>query len=89
MSTPKKPTPEAAAATARTALEPILVPIDGLLLREQVLGLVPYSEATLRRLIAGGKFPAPIDMTTRRPLWRAREVRDWIEGRWSRTKEAA
>jgi predicted DNA-binding transcriptional regulator AlpA len=89
MATPKKPTMETATAYARTVLEPVLVPIDGLLLREQVLSLVPVSEATLRRLITEGRFPAPSDTTTRRPLWRARDIRDWIEGRWAQAKEAA
>lgn len=53
-----------------------LVSFDGL----GPLGIA-YSRVHLRRLIANGKFPTPIQPSPNRVAWRRAEILDWIETR--------
>lgn len=46
----------------------------------EVLELIPWSPTTLWRKIRDGKFPRPVNTSGPRRLWRARDVKVWIEG---------
>lgn len=54
------------------------VPLDQLLTRKQLKGLVPISNMTLWRWMKKGEFPEPIRRNGR-TYWRASEVQAWIE----------
>jgi prophage regulatory protein len=55
--------------------------MTALLLSERdVLALVPFSRATLRRLEAAGRFPARRRLSPGRIAWIADEVMSWIQG---------
>jgi predicted DNA-binding transcriptional regulator AlpA len=41
-------------------------------------GILPFSHATLWRMVAEGRFPRPLKLTERTTAWRTEEVRRWI-----------
>ena len=54
---------------------------EAVFLREpQVLAMVPFSDATLWRMVKAKKFPAPYKLAPRVTAWRADEVRRWCQG---------
>lgn len=44
-------------------------------------GILPFSLATLNRLVSQGKFPKPIQLSVRRVGWRKSTVTAWLEAR--------
>lgn len=64
----------------RNPLDPMLVPLDGLLRLAQLTELIPLSAQTFIRWSKEGRFPPPVTVTGLRfPMWRASDVRAWIE----------
>jgi predicted DNA-binding transcriptional regulator AlpA len=52
---------------------------EALLTIETVSTLVGYAPNTIRKHVRAGTFPAPVDMGTNMRLWKARDVRVWLE----------
>jgi prophage regulatory protein len=50
---------------------------------------VPYSRATIYRLITAGKFPRPYSLGARAVAWLESEVNAWIEARLSAAARSA
>jgi prophage regulatory protein len=50
-------------------------------LRQSILlkHYLPFSAATLWRLIKGGRFPRPVKLTSQITAWRCAEVKSWAE----------
>ncbi len=44
---------------------------------------VPFSAATLWRLIKAGKFPKPVKVTNQITAWRITEIKEWSEDPYS------
>ena len=44
-----------------------------------VLDIVPVSQATLKRWVRAGKFPAPIKLSENVSAWRAADVHAWVD----------
>lgn len=55
------------------------LPETGFLRQSQVLAFVPISKSTLWRRIQARSFPAPVKLSARVTVWRADEIRCWIE----------
>ena len=47
----------------------------------EVRNRVPYSRATIYRLISSGAFPRPYSLGARAVAWREAEINEWIEAR--------
>jgi len=85
------PTPKTAAAaasaapeTSRSIIRPAtasapLLPQTGFLRQWQVLAFVPISKSTLWRRVQVGSFPEPVKLSTRITVWRAEDLRRWID----------
>lgn len=85
------PIPKAAASaasatlqTSRTPMQPAAAPAPqlpqtGFLRQRQVLAFVPISKSTLWRRVQVGSFPEPVKLSTRITVWRAEDLRRWIE----------
>jgi predicted DNA-binding transcriptional regulator AlpA len=43
-----------------------------------VCRLCDFSQAMLYRLLASGKFPAPIRIGNKKTVWRISEIREWL-----------
>jgi prophage regulatory protein len=56
-------------------------PLNRILQRREVLQLCGFSEATLWRLIKGGRFPSAVRLSMRRCGWKSSEVSRWLESR--------
>ena len=54
---------------------------DRLLRLPEVLHLCGISRTTLNRLIAAGRFPAPVRIGPRAVAWRESDIRRWLESR--------
>lgn len=50
---------------------------------------LPFSKATLWRMVNAGTFPAPIKLSERITAWRVDEVREWIAAHAADVREAA
>lgn len=50
---------------------------------------LPFSKATLWRMVNAGRFPAPIKLSERITAWRVDEVREWIAAHVADVREAA
>lgn len=50
---------------------------------------LPFSKATLWRMVNAGTFPAPVKLSERITAWRVEEVREWIETHTADVREAA
>lgn len=48
---------------------------------KEVVRVTGLSRATLGRLTAEGRFPAPIRLTPRRMAYNSAEVQDWVQAR--------
>jgi prophage regulatory protein len=46
---------------------------------------VPYSRATIYRLIAERRFPRPINLGDRAVAWRESDINSWIQARIDRS----
>jgi predicted DNA-binding transcriptional regulator AlpA len=57
--------------------------IDGYLRQRQVLGLVPFSAATLWRKSKDGTFPKPVKLSAGVTAWKASAVQQWLAERES------
>lgn len=50
---------------------------------------LPFSKATLWRMVNAGTFPAPIKLSERITAWRVEDVREWIAAHAVNVREAA
>jgi len=41
--------------------------------------LLPFSRATLWRMVKAGKFPAPLKISAGVTVWSVRSIREWLE----------
>jgi len=55
------------------------LPQTGFVRQPQVLALVPISKSTLWRRIQARSFPQPLKLSERVTVWRAEDIRHWIE----------
>lgn len=55
--------------------------LEKLLRLSEVRNRVPYSRATIYRLISSGQFPRPYSLGARAVAWREAEISAWIESR--------
>ena len=53
-------------------------PDTGFIRQSHVLEVVPFSAATLWRMVRAGTFPAPVKLSTRVTAWKCSDVREWI-----------
>jgi predicted DNA-binding transcriptional regulator AlpA len=69
----------------------IQLPQSGYLRQSQLVGdprhpekphLLPFSAATLWRLVRSGEFPAPVKLSERVTAWRVEDVRAWMASRY-------
>ena len=49
--------------------------------REEVLGLVSLSSATVYRMMSQGEFPRPVRVGRRAARWRSEEIEEWLASR--------
>jgi prophage regulatory protein len=55
------------------------LPATGYVRQSQLIpGILPFSPATLWRLVRAGKFPAPVRLADRITAWDVQDVRNWI-----------
>ena len=59
---------------------------DGFIRQREILKRVPFSAATLWRMVTRGDFPKPVKLTPGVTAWRNSEFEDWITTRTTRTK---
>jgi prophage regulatory protein len=58
---------------------PVGLPETGFVRQSQLIpGILPFSSATLWRLVRAGRFPAPVRLADRITAWRTEDVRQWI-----------
>jgi predicted DNA-binding transcriptional regulator AlpA len=55
------------------------LPDTGFLRQPQVLSFVPISKSTLWRRVHARTFPEPVKLSERVTVWRAEDIRRWIE----------
>lgn len=55
------------------------LPDTGFLRQPQVLAFVPISKSTLWRRVQARTFPEPVKLSERVTVWRAEDIRQWIE----------
>lgn len=46
--------------------------------KKQIVGLLPFSRATLWRRVKDGTFPQPIKLSARTTVWSTAEIRKWV-----------
>ena len=51
--------------------------IDRLLRRQEVQHLIGLSKSTLYEMIAGGRFPRPVRISTHAVRWRTSDIAAW------------
>ncbi|HEY8878645.1 MAG TPA: AlpA family phage regulatory protein [Roseateles sp.] len=60
----------------------INLPATGFVRQAQLVPhIVPFSAATLWRMVRAGTFPQPVKLSARCTAWRCEEVRAWIQDR--------
>ena len=58
------------------------LPESGFVRQSQLVpGILPFSSATLWRLVKAGKFPAPVRLANRISAWPVEDVRAWMQAR--------
>ena len=62
-----------------TAAPAAQLPSTGFLRQWQVLTFVPISKSTLWRRVQVGSFPEPVKLSARITVWRAEDLRRWID----------
>ena len=55
--------------------------LDPLLKLSDVRTIVPYSNASIYRMISEGEFPAPLKLGKNRSAWRLSDIQHWIDSR--------
>ncbi|WP_394693885.1 helix-turn-helix transcriptional regulator [Hyphobacterium sp.] len=45
----------------------------------ELVEITKLSEATIRRKVRDGSFPAPFKITARRTVWKPEDVRQWAD----------
>lgn len=55
------------------------LPLTGFLRQPHVLSLVPISKSTLWRRVRSRTFPAPLKLSERVTVWRAEDIRCWMQ----------
>lgn len=58
------------------------LPAEGLVRLPSILAVVPVGKSTLWKMISDGRFPAPVRPSPFGPrvtVWRATDVRAWLE----------
>lgn len=53
-------------------------PNTGFIRQSHILEVVPFSAATLWRMVRAGTFPAPTKLSTRVTAWRVSQIREWM-----------
>lgn len=80
---PAKPTPlHRASVSARLTEDapPPQLPATGFVREAQMRPtFVPFSSATLRRMVANHEFPRPVKLSQRVTAWRVEDVRAWLQ----------
>lgn len=56
-------------------------PTDAKPARKPQSGLLPFSSATLWRMVKAGKFPHPVKLADRVTAWRAEDIEAWQQAR--------
>ena len=65
------------------------LPATGYFRQSQLIpGIIPFSSATLWRMVKKGTFPAPIKLSQRVTAWRAADVAAWMQARDDAKPEA-
>lgn len=58
------------------------LPATGFVRQKQLIpAIIPFSAATLWRMVAANRFPAPVKLSPGVTAWKAEEVRAWIEAK--------
>ena len=55
--------------------------LDRLLKLSEVRAIVPYSPASIYRMVSEGEFPAPLKLGKNRSAWRLSDIQQWIDSR--------
>lgn len=76
---PRVPVPAAQSADAPAAAPSAALPDTGFLRQPQVLSFVPISKSTLWRRVHARTFPEPVKLSERVTVWRAEDIRRWIQ----------
>lgn len=76
---PRVPVPAAPSADSPAAASGAALPDTGFLRQPQVLSFVPISKSTLWRRVQARTFPEPVKLSERVTVWRAEDIRRWIE----------
>jgi len=60
--------------------DPSQLPTTGYVRQAQLVGtILPFSAATLWRLVRAGKFPQPVKLSPRVTAWKAEHIRAWLD----------
>lgn len=76
---PRVPVPGADTAHPPAPAPVAVLPDTGFLRQPQVLSFVPISKSTLWRRVHARTFPEPVKLSERVTVWRAEDIRRWIE----------
>jgi predicted DNA-binding transcriptional regulator AlpA len=58
------------------------LPTTGYLRQSQLIpGILPFSSATLWRMVKAGTFPRPVKISQRVSAWKIEAVRSWMQAR--------
>jgi predicted DNA-binding transcriptional regulator AlpA len=76
---PRVPGPAVPSADSPAAAPSAALPDTGFLRQPQVLSFVPISKSTLWRRVHARTFPEPVKLSERVTVWRAEDIRRWIE----------
>jgi prophage regulatory protein len=76
---PRVSVPAALSADSPAAAPSAALPDTGFLRQPQVLSFVPISKSTLWRRVHARTFPEPVKLSERVTVWRAEDIRRWIE----------
>ena len=57
------------------------LPPDGFVRQATLLTIIPFSSATLWRMVKAGTFIAPVKLSERCTAWRVEDVRAWMAAR--------
>ena len=58
---------------------PKQLPLEGFVRLKLILEFVPVSAATIWRKVKDGTFPQPIKLSKQVTVWKAKDVREWLE----------
>lgn len=76
---PRVPVLTAQSADSPSAAPCAALPDTGFLRQPQVLFFVPISKSTLWRRVHARTFPEPVKLSERVTVWRAEDIRRWIQ----------